>query len=160
MVWVGLGLCGFAWFGLIWVVGWFGYVWRRGGMETMAFWSALIFLCVGWSVLVDLMLNLIFRVSWSICMGWYDFSLVSDDFFVWVDWYVWVDRIFLWFLMIFHVGWSVCVGWSDFCLVFDDGGDGGWVVMVVVGLWERGAVREWIIKISKIMNILINKCVE
>ena len=166
MVWVGLDLCGFAWSGLIWVVGWSRYVglgwsgwwlmvadgdggygsgligliwvggsgligliwvcveaWRCGGMETMAFWSALIFLCVGWSVLVDLMLNLIFRV-----------------------------------------GWSVCVGWSDFSLVSDDGGDGGWVVMVVVmvavGLWERGTVREWIIKISKIMNILLNRCVE
>ena len=141
MVWVGLGLCGFAWFGLIWVVGWSGYgligliwvcgsgligliwvrveAWRCGGMETMAFWSALIFLCVGWSVLVDLMLNLIFRVGWSVCVGWYDFSLVSDD-----------------------------------------GGDGGWVVMVVVGLWEGGTVREWIIKISKIMNILLNRCVE
>ena len=58
------------------------------------------------------------------------------------------------------MGWSVCVGWSDFSLVSDDGGDGGCVVMVVVGLWERGTVREWIIKISKIMNILLNKCVE
>ena len=108
--------CGSGLIGLIWVC---VEAWRRGGMEMMAFWLALIFLCVGWSVLVDLMLNLIFRV-----------------------------------------GWSICVGWSDFYLASDDGGDGGWVVMVVVGLWERGAVREWIIKISKIMNILLNKCVE
>ena len=149
LVYVGLlGLC----CGLIWVC---EEAWRRGGMETIAFWSvALIFLCVGWSVLVDMMLNLIFRVGWSVCMGWSDFSLVSNDFscgfismcgliefffgfwwfFVWVNRYVWVDLIFVWFLMM--------------------------VVMVAVGLWERGAMREWIIKISKIRNILINKCVE
>ena len=42
-MWVGLGLCGFAWSRLIWVVGcdlgcgliWL-CVWRRGGMETTA----------------------------------------------------------------------------------------------------------------------------
>ena len=198
LIWVyGVGWSWFVWVCLVWVVGWSGYVWRHGGMETMAFWSALIFLCVGSSVLVDLMLNLIFRVGWSVCVGWSVYRLIGMCgliwfffgfwwFFVWVDRYVWVDLIFLWFLIIFRVGWSVCVGWTvcgliDMCgligfffgfLWFFVWGDRYvWVdliflwflmmvVMVAVGLWERGAVREWIIKMSKIMNILLNKCVE
>ena len=99
--------------------------WRRGGMETMAFWSALIFLCVGWSVLVDLML------------------------------------IFLWFWV--EIRWVLMEFWLA-CLEIGFWFNGFWllmmVVMVVMGLWERGAMREWIIKNCKIMNILLNKCGE
>ena len=78
------------------------------------------------------------------------------------------------------VNFSFCgligVGWSDvdFYLIFggDRVGSNGvliglsrdWilmiVVMVAVGLSERGAVREWILKNCKIMNILLNKCGE
>ena len=148
--------------GLIWVydVGWSWFVWVC--LVWVDLGCGLIWVCVkAWR-------------RWRFDRRWF--------FFVWVDRYVWVDLIFLWFLMIFRVGWSVCglIGfffgfwwsfmWVDiyfscglisiFCLVTDDGGDSGWVVMVAVSLWERGTVREWIIKISKIMNILINKCVK
>ena len=51
MVWVGLGLCGFAWSGLIWVVGWSGYVWRHGddGVLIGVDFSLCGLIGVGWS---------------------------------------------------------------------------------------------------------------
>ena len=61
LVLVCVGLLGLGWFGL-WVD-----LGMCGGVEMMAFWSALIFLCVGWSVLVDLML--IFLWFW-VEIGW------------------------------------------------------------------------------------------
>ena len=92
MVADGDGGCGSRLIGLIWVggSGLIGLIWvcveawRYGGMETMAFWSALIFLCVGWSVLVDLMLNLIFRVGWSVC------GLIWFFFGFWWWWWWWL----------------------------------------------------------------------
>ena len=82
-----------------------------GIVEAMAFWSALIFLCVGWS---DVEFDFSFRLIGKI-------RLVSDDFlcgligfffgfwwfYVWVDRYVWLDLIFVWFLMmvVMVAGW-------------------------------------------------------
>ena len=173
LIWVyGVGWSWFVWVCLVWVDLGCGLIWvcveawRRGGVEAWRRWrfdrrwfSLCGLIGVGWS---DVESNFSCGLIGMYGLIWFFFGFWW--FFVWVDRYMWVDQIFLWFLMIFRVGWLVCVGWSDFCLVSDDGGDGCWVVMVVVmvavGLWERGAVREWIIKISKIMNILINKCVE
>ena len=87
-----------------------------------------------------------FLVFWLIVgVGWWVLILIGFAFLV--HW---------WVLMILPP-----IGWVMIWLGGDDGGDGGWVVMMVaVGLWEKGAVREWIIKNCKIMNILLNKCVE
>ena len=71
--------------------------WRCGGVETMAFWSVLIFLCVGWSVLVDLML-----------------------IFLWF----WVE--IRWVLMEFWPACLEISFWFNGFLVSDDGGDGGY----------------------------------
>ena len=108
--------------GLIWVYG--------------VGWSWFVWVCLVW---VDLGCGLIWVCveAWRWCcfdQRWFFFVWVDQCWLIWcwIWFFVWVDLIFLWFLMT-----VVMV-----------------VVMGAVGLWERGAVREWIIKISKILNIL------
>ena len=159
----------------VWRVAWSR--WWRCGFESMidggdvgrsrwwfnlSLWCGLVLVCagllgLGWFGLwVDLGMcgGVEARRRWRFDWRWF--------FFVWVDrcWLIWC-----WFFFDFwmEIGWVLMEFWLA-CLEIDFWFNGFWflmmVVMVAVGLWERGAVREWIIKNCKIMNILLNKCGE
>ena len=135
--WSGWWWLGFWWVGWIfWSVGFdldrLDFFWFIGG-----FWWSYCRLGGWWFGLTG------FRVGWVINGFWIEW--VSD----WVGWF---------FLM-------MLVGWRWWWWWWLGGDDGSWVWSDrrwwwTMGLWERGAVREWIIKNCKIMNILLNKCVE
>ena len=147
MVWVGLDLCGFAWSGLIWVVGWSGYgliglIWVCGSrliglMADGCWWWWWLWV---WVDRVDgwwwLMVMVTVGLGWS---GWSghvwrhgDGVLIGVDFSL-----CGLIGIDLMLNLIFHVGWSVCglIGMCGLIWFFFGfwwwwwwwlGDDGGW----------------------------------